>query len=234
MFGRVSRRSSSLILASVALTVISCSGPTDLPPDELEPARLAISANVSATTITTMVVTVTGPGIAVPLVFNLPIDAQGVASGSIGIPAGANRRIDLDAFDVTGIKTHHGERVIGEIRPGDNPGVAIVLLPLAGNQPVTASLGTFTVTVTPNPMVVTIGATNAMTLTAVVRDKDNVIVPVAAGDLRWASTNPALFSAARHSTDADKGVVTGIRAGSGEVIATFNGFAGAAVVTVTP
>jgi hypothetical protein len=233
MFGRVSRRSSGLILTSVALTFTSCSRPTDLPPDQVA-ARLAISANVSATTITTIVVTVTGPGISVPLVFNLTIDAEGVASGSIAIPSGANRKIELDAFDVTGTKTHHGERVIDEVRPGDNPGISIVLLPLAGNQPVTASLGTFTVTVTPDPATVTIGVANAVTFTAVVRDKDNAIVPLAAGDLKWATTNPAVFSAVSHPTDADKGVVTGVRAGSGQVAATYNGFAGLVAVTVIP
>jgi hypothetical protein len=232
MVGRSTVRASGLALTSVALILINCSEPPTLPPAPL--SRLAISANVSATTVTTMVVTVTGPGIGVPLVFNLAIDAQGVASGSIAIPAGANRKIELDAFDVTGIKTHHGERIIAEIRPGNNAGVSIVLLPLAGNQPVTATLGAVTVTVMPSPMTVTIGVANAVTVTAVVRDKDNAIVPVTPGELKWASTSPASFSAASHSTDADKGVVTGIRAGIGEVVATYNGFAGVAAVTVVP
>jgi hypothetical protein len=233
MLGRLNRRASALLLASGALT-FGCSGPTDLPPVQLEPARLAISANVSATTIQTMVVTVTGPGITIPLVFNLPINDQGIATGSIAIPTGSSRKIELDAFDVRGIKTHHGERTIDEVKPGPNLPLSIVLLPLAGDQPVTASLGTYTVTVTPNPGTVLVGQANAVTFTAVVRDKDNAVVAIGPGELRWATTNPAFFSVASHATDNNQGVVTGIMAGSGEVVATYNGFAGLAAVTVTP
>lgn len=231
MLGCLNRRSSALLLASVALT-FGCSGPTDLPPDQLEPARLAISANVSATTIKTMVVTVSGPGITIPLVFNLPIDDQGIATGSIAIPAGSSRKVDLDAFDARGIKTHHGDKTIDDVKPGPNPPLSIVLLPLAGDQPVTASLGTFTVTVTPNPGTVVVGQANAVPFTAVVRDQLNVVVTVLTGELRWATTNPAFFTVVPHATDNNQGVVTGVMVGIGEVVATYNGFAGLAAVTV--
>jgi hypothetical protein len=232
MLGCLNRRASALLLASGALT-FGCSGPTDLPPVRLEPARLAISANVSATTIQTMVVTVTGPGITIPLVFNLPIDAQGIATGSIAIPTGSSRKIDLDAFDARGFKTHHGERTIDEVKPGLNPGISIVLLPLAGDQEVTGTLGTYTLTVTPNPQTVVIGQSNAVTFTAVVRDGAGVVT-VLPGELRWATTNPAFFTVIRHATDNNQGVVTGVMVGNGDVVATYKGFAGLAAVTVTP
>src|SRR5687767_15385263 len=108
MFGCASRRSSGLLLAVAILGSISCAAATDVPPENREPAQLAVSANVSATTIATMVVTVTGPGITQPLVFNLTISG-GTATGSVTLPAGSNRKLELDAFDDKGIKTHHGE-----------------------------------------------------------------------------------------------------------------------------
>jgi hypothetical protein len=178
-----------------------------------------------------MVLTVSGPGIGIPLVFNLPIDDQGIATGSITIPAGSSRKIDLDAFDARAFKTHHGERTIDEVKPGPNPPLSIVLLPLAGDQPVTAALGTYTVTVTPNPGTVRVGQANAMTFTALVIDA-NGPVPVLTGELRWATTNPAFFSVVSHATNTTEGVVTGVMVGSGYVVATYKGFAGLAAVTV--
>jgi hypothetical protein len=223
MVGCVDRRSSGLLLASAALTFIGCANPAEVPPDRPEPARLAISANVSATTIATMVVKVSGPGITIPLVFNLTI-SDGTASGSITVPAGSSRKLDLDAFDAKGINTHHGEKTINEVKPGSNPSITIVLLPMAGDQPVTASLGSFTVTVSPNPASVGVGLT--LQFTAVVKDKDNNVVTPGPGELRWATTQPALFSVTA------TGIVTGILAGTGEVVATYNGVAGLAAVTV--
>jgi hypothetical protein len=100
MFGRVPRRLSASILATIALTLVACERPTDPSTIDPEPGLLAVHANVSATTIATMVVTVTGPGIPNALVFNLQIN-NGTATGTIVVPAGSNRTIEIDAFDET-------------------------------------------------------------------------------------------------------------------------------------
>ena len=224
MFGCASRRSSGLLLAGAILGSIGCATATDVPPENREPAQLAVSANVSATTIATMVVTVTGPGIAPPLVFNLTISG-GTATGSVTLPAGSNRKLELDAFDDKGIRTHHGETTITEVKSGSNPAITIVLLPLTGQQTVTASLGSVTITVTPNPGTVQVG--QQVTFTAVIKDSNNNTVTPGPSELAWATTKPALFSVSQ------AGVVTGILAGSGDVVATYNGFAGLATVNVT-
>jgi hypothetical protein len=233
MPGCVPRRSASLILAVAILGSIGCGTVTDIPPVNGESARLAVSANVSSTTIATMVVTVTGPGITPPLVFNLTISG-GTATGSITLPAGSNRKLELDAFDDKGIKTHHGETTIAEVKAGANPGITIVLLPLTGQQTVTASLGSVTISITPNPGNVTVGGQTTFTVT-LTDSNNNPIVP-SASELSCATSKPALFSVG--ATNVVGGVVTcvasGILVGSGEIVATYNGFAGIATVNVTP
>ena len=62
-------------------------------------------ADVSGTAVATVVVEVTAPDIPAPLVFNF-IVTDGIASGTITIPAGTGRTITIRAFDAGGVETH--------------------------------------------------------------------------------------------------------------------------------
>jgi hypothetical protein len=233
MFRPTPRRSSAVVLTSLALTLVACEQVTN-PPSQLEPAQLAIHANISATTIATMVVRVTGADIEVPLVFNLAIDrTTGTASGAISIPAGSNRRIDLDAFDINQIKTHSGSKSGITVVSGTNQPLSIVLAPLTGSQAVEALLGTFILSVTPaNPP--PLGVNGSIELTLKILDNavptPNEITNPAPNTVAWATTTPAFFKV--ESTGPLTARVTGLKAGSGEVVVTYNGFAKTVSITV--
>jgi hypothetical protein len=228
MLGSAPRRSSGLLLATVALTLVACERPTD-PPIDPEPGRLAVSANVTAMNIETMVVTVTGPGIDKALVFNMEIktetDGRKVASGTILIPAGSDRKLELDAYDLNQIKTHHGEKTISAVKPGsDNGSLSVVLLPIAGGQPVTAEFGIYVVTITPASWTPIVGG--QQTFTATVKDNKGNPITIDSAKLKWATADPSVFSI------DGSGLAKALKLGSGTVVATYEGFAGTASVTV--
>jgi hypothetical protein len=211
-----------------AFALSGCGRPTDPPPSGLEPARLTVSANVASTSIATMVITVSGPGIGPSLVFNMEITPGVVAHGAIQVPAGSDRKLEIDAYDANQVKTHHGEKTISVVKPGggNNP-ITIVLLPIAGDQPVTAEFGIYVVTVNPASFSLTVGGLTVTVIATVKDDKGNVIAHDPA-KLQWATTDPSVFSV------TSGGVVTGLKAGSGSVVAAYEGYAGTASVTVAP
>jgi hypothetical protein len=76
------------LLASLSFVACSQTTLTDAGPSNVS---VTVRVDVSAfSIIDEVVVEVTGPGIETPLVFNLTI-ADGVASGTITVPAGAQR-----------------------------------------------------------------------------------------------------------------------------------------------
>jgi hypothetical protein len=233
MLGCAPRRSSGLLLATVALMLVACERPTTLPPDP-EPARLAVSANVSGTAIATMVIKVTAADINPALVFNMTIN-NGVASGTIAIPAGSDRKLELDAYDASGIKTHRGEKTIN-VKPGGlNQALTVTLLPIAGDQKVTAQFGNYIVLVDPGTASLTVGASQPFT----VKITDNATpaneITPAMGEVKWATTLPAGLEITPSSTDPKVASVRALSGGAGEtgqLVATFNGVAGTATVTV--
>jgi len=97
-------------------------------------ATLIIRADVSATSVATVVVAVTAPDIPATLVFNIPV-SNGVASGLITIPAGSNRAIALQAgqsadfpddIAPVGFSARHKSAVVrffpnGQLRAGRTP-----------------------------------------------------------------------------------------------------------------
>jgi len=82
-------RQLGLALGLVSLVALgSCLGRDATTPDGHGPeAKLVLRADLSGTQVAMVVVEVTAPDIATPLVFNIPI-VSGVASGTITIPAG--------------------------------------------------------------------------------------------------------------------------------------------------
>src|SRR6266516_307910 len=186
--------------------------------------KLFISAALTGTRVATVVVEVTAPDIATPLVFNIPT-VNGVAAGAISVPAGSSRTITLRAYDAGGVETHTGSVTVN-IQPGTNPAISIVLTPLAGNVPIIVTLGSFSVTVGPAAVALTPGDT--VRLTATVLDASSNPVT---GQVAWATLSPREATVLRPGQQT--GRVTGVGLGQTTVIAVYGGIAGPAAITVT-
>src|ERR1700757_2871690 len=116
------------ILVGAALAVLLTAG---CDPNSTGPggdARLVLFANLSGTSVTTVVVNVNAPDIPAPLVFNIAV-VNGIASDTIAVPAGSHRSIDLRAYDGNGVETHSGSTLL-DIQPGTNATITIVMQPL--------------------------------------------------------------------------------------------------------
>lgn len=189
-----------------------------------EPSRdatLTIRADISGTSVVTMVVEVSAPDIPTAVIFNIPV-TDGLASGSITVPAGSNRTVTLLGYDAGGVETHSGSVTLN-IQPGTNPTLAVVLQPLTGQLPIHATLGSITVAVAPALDTLAIG--NTVPLTASVTDwNGNPVV----GTIAWATSDPGV------AVVDGSGLVTAVGAGTTAISATFQGAAGSATVTVHP
>jgi hypothetical protein len=185
-------------------------------------ATLALFADVSGTAVATVVVDVTAPDIPAPLVFNIPV-ANGVASGSITVPSGSARSIGMRAYDAAGVETHSGSTVVN-IQPGTDPTVTIVLQPLTGDLPISVTLGSITIAVSPPVLTLTVGGATGQ-LRATITDWNGGPL---SGSVQWATHDPGI------ATVDNNGVVTAAGIGTTTVVATFQGAAGRATITVTP
>jgi hypothetical protein len=185
-------------------------------------ARLLVRADLTGTAIAMVVVEVRAPDIPVPLVFNIPT-VNALASGTISVLAGSNRTITVRAYDAGGVQTHTGSVTLS-IQPGTNPAISIVLMPLAGNLPVTVTLGSFSVTV--RPAVDSLLPGDTVKLTATVLDANNAPV---SGQVVWATLAPGVATVV--STGQQTGRVTGMGLGSTTVVAVYGGIAASATIT---
>ena len=213
---------SPVVSVAFLAALASCSGqggvgPPPPPPD----ANIAIIADVSGTSIATLVVRVTATDIPNALVFNIPI-VNGVATGTITVPAGSSRTITIRGFDAGGVETHEGAVTVS-VQAGSNPSVSLVLTPLTGDVPITATLGQFVVTVTPPSA--NLSAAGTVQLAAAIKDtKGNSV----SGVVAWATLDPGVAT-----VDA-AGLVTATGAGSTTISAVFRGVTGIATITVGP
>src|SRR5438128_1917397 len=93
--------------------------------------QIGVYADVAPAGITTLVIQVSGPGIVKPngspdtLAFNIPL-TNGVASGSLDVPAGPDRVITARAF--IGITETHRGSVTANIVAGINPTLNITMV----------------------------------------------------------------------------------------------------------
>ena len=211
-------RTVSFTLASVL--VLGACGDGLIDPNR-DRGTLIVRADVSATAVATLVAEVTAPDIPTTLLFNIPVVA-GVASGTITVPAGSDRTVTLRAYNAGGILTHNGSVEL-DIQPGTNAAVAITLTPLTGEQAIVATLGSFTITVTPSSPSVGIGGT--VQLGVSITDWNGTPTT---GTVSWATQDPGIAT-----VDAT-GLVTGERAGITKVAATFHGATGTATIGVGP
>ena len=214
------------VLALACLGVSGCA--SDLPVEPVQPtasgaretqARLRLYANVAATPVRTLVVEVTAADIRVPLVFNVEA-SDGFARAALVLPAGSDRTVTLRGYEATGIETHRGARTLS-VREGTNPTVPITLYPVAGDQPIAATLGSVSVEV--RPVAYRLAAGDTVRLTATVVGSGGETLP---GPVRWAALDPARAAVDPH------GLVTATGVGEAHVVATYGGTAGAARVLV--
>jgi hypothetical protein len=180
------RRNLARALAGALLLLAGC---VDSPVETTEVpaghARLALNAAVTATSAS-LVVEVTGPGIDVPLVFNLPV-TDGVASGSVDVPVGSSRVFSGSVFDAGGTETHRGQ-VTTAVRPGTNAAISMRLEPLNGQQPIDVVISSYTISLDPLDAPPMVGRTVQMN--AVVKDADGNVVPDA--KVMWGVTAPTV------------------------------------------
>ncbi|MFC1540016.1 Ig-like domain-containing protein [Gemmatimonadota bacterium] len=210
---------SSLVLALPLLLTVSCARQTTGPVTPEGEATFLFQTNVSSTTISTVEVVVTAADISPPLVFNLPV-SNGTASGTLLIPTGLNRTITVRALDLKGIVTHHGNATVNVVE-GMNPALNVTLQSGIGQQPVHVTFGRFMVVVEPAVTTMALGATTQLTAVVTNADGDTMSVPV-----RWATSNPAFAT-----VDAE-GLVTGVKKGATEIVATFGGVRGSSWIIV--
>ena len=201
------------------LSAIACDDPSR-PPEHAPPARLAISASLAGTPIATLVATVSATDIPVAIVKNLTV-RDGIASGTLGIPPGLARTITVTAFDDEGRVSHEGSRTV-DVHHGQNPTVSIPMLPRAGAVPIAVQLGSVVVSISRTSVELQVGSTLQLIATIVTADSEPVD-----GNAEWATTAPAIVSVSRD------GLISGLREGTAQVIATFGGVAAITTVEVT-
>src|SRR6266513_799529 len=214
----------SLPAALLALLAVGACVPPDVTDPPLDRVTLLVRADVTAAQVASLVVEVTAPDITTLLVFNIPI-TNGVASGTITLPAGSNRTITMHAFDAGAVETHRGS-VIVAIRAGTNPTIELVLTPLAGDAPINATLGSFVVTVTPGADTLAIAGTAPLTASIVDGNGNPVIDRVV-----WAALNPGIATVA--STGDRTAQVTAVGPGTTSIVASFGGSGGTATIVVS-
>jgi hypothetical protein len=215
------RRDSTFAALAFLLVLASCSNATTASGGQ---AHLSITADVSGTSVATVVVEVTAPDIVTPFVFNLTI-VNGVASGTITLPAGSNRSIVIRAFDAGGVQTHTGSVTV-DVQSGVNPTVSLVLTPLTGDIPIHATLGSVSVSVGPTSSVLSLGGVlKTVQLTATLLDAQG---QPTSGPVSWATHDPGIAV-----VDAT-GLVTAAGVGQTNIVATFQGAVGSAAITVAP
>ena len=212
---------SSLTLGVLVVLAGACERP--LPTDRTAATvALRITAVTVGTPISTLVVQLTASDIPTRLVFNLSV-ANGVASGTIKIPPGPARTIDVTALDPLGNVTHEGSATI-DVRPGQNPPVQIKLGPRSGHVPITVTFGNFGVVVTPATATINVPASATLQLAVTVTDVNGQVIPAPAVD--WATTNPAV------ATVSATGLVTGLTNGTAKIVATYEGVAGLSAISI--
>lgn len=206
--------------ALVLSALIACGDPAATGPDSEGTAAIRVSANVSNTSISTIVVTIVASDLPISPVFNLTVSA-GVASGTLRIPPGLARTFTVTAFDALGVITHDGQAT-RDVARGQNPPLAIGLTPRAGQVPITVSFGDYSVSIDPPGQILDIGANLQMTASVTDAGGQSIANPA----VEWATTNPAIAT-----VDAT-GMVTTLIEGEVDIVATYNGIAGISHLTV--
>jgi len=211
-------------LGVAAVLVTSCDRPSPTQSPALTGAPRRVTALVGHA-VRTLAVTVRAGDLPTPLVFNLP-GPDGVATGTITIPFGPARTIDVTALDVTGGVTQEGSVTL-TVAPGPQPTVAIALTPRPddGSPPITVILADYGVVVTPSTAMIDGAVARTRQFTATVTDVNGDTV--AAPQLEWSTMKAAV------ATVTADGLVTGVANGLATIVVTYRAIVGQTAVTVT-
>src|SRR6266581_831662 len=217
MTRRILRRLTGVAAATV---VVACEkSPT--PPPPTQPAQLHLTALVSASSVTSIVVTVSAADISPSLVFNFPV-ANGVAAGTMTVPVGSDRHFRIAAFDAGGIETQQADTTI-TVESGSNPPLAVTLTPLTGSQPIVVTIASLRIAVGPADTTILVGASASFRAQAFDGTGSDITGQVT---FAWASSNPSIASV------DSQGVVTAHLSGTVSIVAVARGVAGVATLTV--
>ncbi|HET7321970.1 MAG TPA: Ig-like domain-containing protein [Longimicrobiaceae bacterium] len=211
----------ALSLLALAIFGFSACAKDGTSPDPMpRGVALTIQVDIAGTSVTAMSVEVTGPGISTPIRKDLTISG-GVASGTVTVPAGSERTFTVHALDSHGVETNRGSTTV-TVTENDNAAISITLYPLTGDVPISATIGTYTVVVSPAADTVQVGDTLQFSATVTDVTGDTVRSPA----LVWASENPAV--AAIDST----GLAVAENTGSVGIAVSYSGFAARANLTI--
>lgn len=213
----------TLLCAAAALAVglVGCDGaPTDPAGEDGAPVALNIQTSTTENEmISVIAVEVTGAGIPVPIIANFDV-VDGVARGTLSVPAGQDRTFTGRGFDMQAHVTHEGS-VVTDVRPGQGT-VRIPLFPRGVGVPIEVTVGAYLVSIAPLAAAVEVDGTFQFSPT--VTDPDGL--EVESPDLTWGSSNPAF------ATVDGEGTVTGVYPGTARVVVSFSGVAAEAEVVV--
>jgi uncharacterized protein YjdB len=209
-----------LILAGAfaALALAACGEPSKTTQPDPN-GTLSVQVSLTSATITSLTLEVTGPGIAQPLTANLTVSGT-TATGTLEVPAGADRRFVIKGYDAAGILIYQGEKT-ASVPSGQTLALAVTLSALTTSATVTVTVGAVTVTLTPGAGTLAVGATSTWTATA----SENGTA-IANPQIVWASSIPSIASA------SSTGVVTAHVPGTVRIAASFRGVAAGADLTV--
>ncbi len=210
-------RGTILALALASLVFSACG--TQRSGAEGDGTALSVTAVVVGTPIDVIVIDVTAPDLATPLVFNLTA-VDGVAAGTIRVSPGSARTLRARGYDTAGEITHEGSVTV-DVARGTNAAVSIPMVPRSGQLPVSVVIGPVSIVVQPLVMELVPGGTAQAT--AIIRAPSGELVTAAP---EWASTDPSVAI-----VDAS-GLVTARRDGDAQIVATYGGTAGVASLHV--
>jgi uncharacterized protein YjdB len=208
-----------LYIAATSFLVILLAGCEPSRVTRPENATLSIQVSVTSATISALTLEVTGPGITEPLMANLTL-AGATATGSMEVPAGADRRFVVRGYDAAGILIYQGEKT-ASVQSGQALSLAVTLSALTSAATVTVTVGAVTVTLTPGAATLPVGGTS---LYAAAASDNGAAVPNP--QITWASSVPTIASV------SSNGTVTAHAPGTARIVATFRGVAAGAELTV--
>ena len=216
MTGQILRRLTGVAAATV---VVACEqSPT--PPPPTQPAQLHLTALVSASSVTSIVVTVSAADISPSLVFNFPV-SNGLATGTMTVPVGSDRHFHISAFDAAGVETQQADTTI-TVQSGANAPLAVTLTPLTGSQPIVVTISGLRIVVQPADTSVSVGGSASFRAQAFDATGSDITSRVT---FTWASSNPSIASVDSH------GMVTAHLVGAVSIVAVAGGVAGVATLT---
>jgi hypothetical protein len=210
-------RFSILAAALIAVAVGGCKDPSKV--TQPTNATLSVEVSVTAATITSLTLEVSGPGIATPMTKSLTLSGS-TATTSIEVPAGTDRLFVIRAYDAAGVLTHRGETT-ATLQSGETRSLALTLAALTSTPTVTATIGAVTVSLVPGATTLAVGASSAYSATA----SENG-TPIANPQVTWASTVGSIASVSA------TGTVTAHAPGTTKIVASVRGVAASATLTV--